>query len=215
MFPLFYPDAARTARAPKGRPLLTLPGLDFDRYPEIIDPSELAAFGEMEGLFQMPFPMGMPYLDFVVVDMNGIPSGRASFQLPNGNEYLYLETVFVNWPRMGAGAYPDTAPSGGESPMPKIQISSSDPNRRNARQAMQGPDMFWKSLPLNHISGQSIFQRGGNGFNPRRGFVFSPRDVVSIKVDKLENTDPRWVSVGISGRMITEKFLQGYINEKR
>ncbi len=222
MFPLFYSDAARGGRSPRRRALQSLPGLDYDRYPEIIDVSELAAFGDMEGLFQMPFPVGMPYMDFVVVDMtigDPLPAPKAKYgatiQLPNSSEYFFCETVFVDWPNQGSGAYPETNPTAAESPVPLIQISSSDPGRRKLLNTSQGPNMFQRPIPLTQINGQSIFQNGGNGFNTRRGFWFSPRDVIMIEIQRTGADFPNWVSVGFAGRMITEKFLQGYINEKR
>lgn len=224
MFPIIYSDATRGSRSPRRRPLQSLPGLDFDRYPEIEDVSELESFGDMAGMFDLPFPVGFPYLDFVVLNMEvGDPDPppksvyRANIQLESATEYLYLESLYIDWPKQGSGAYPETNPDGAESPIPLIQISSSDPRRRKLRNAMQGPTMFERPIPANQINGQSIFDLPGIGLNTRRGFWFSPRDVISIAVERTDKTSdfPNWVSVALAGRLITEKFIQGFINEKR
>lgn len=223
MFPIVYSDASRGSRSPRRRPLQSLPGLDYERYPEIEDISELESFGDMAGLFDLPFPVGFPYLDFVVIDMEvGDPDPpaklvyRANIQLDYPNEYFYLESLYIDWPKQGSDPYPETNPTGQESPIPLIQISSSDPRRRNMREAMQGPTMFDRPIPANQINGQSIFDLPGIGANTRRGFWFSPRDVISIAVQpRGQDGFPRWVSVALAGRMITKKFLQGFINEKR
>lgn len=224
MFPLMYSDAARGSRIPRRRPLQSLPGLDYDRYPEIEDPADLQSFGDMAGLFEMPFPVGFPYLDFVVFDLTiGDPDPpeqavyRKNIQLQSATEYLYLESLYIDWPKQGVDAYPETNPTGEESPVPLIQISSSDPRRRNTRNAMQGPTMFERPIPANQINGQSIFDLPGVGLNTRRGFWFSPRDVISISVERSVkgSSFPNWVSVALAGRLITKKFVQGFINEKR
>jgi hypothetical protein len=224
MFPLMYSDAARGSRSPRHKALQSLPGLDYDRYPEIVDVSELEPFGDAEGLFQMPFPMGMPYLDFTVIDMYvgdpnppDMPIYRGRIELPNSDEYFYLETLFVDWPNQGSGGYPNQAPTNPPSPVPLIQISSSDPTRRVLRNGMQGPNMFERPIPADQINGQSIFNSGSSGFAVRHGFWFSPRDVISIEVRRAPKTFlfPEWVSVGFAGRMITKKFIQGVICEKK
>jgi len=223
MFPLFYSDAARGSRSPRRRPLQSLPGLDLDRYPEVEDVSELESFGDMAGTFEMPFPVGFPFLDFVVFDLTiGDPDPpelsvyRKNIQLQSATEWLYLESLYIDWPNQGSDAYPETNPTGGESPVPLIQISSSDPRRRKLLNATQGPTMFERPIRADHINGQSIFGNPNLALN-RRGFWFSPRDVISIAVERSVKGDPfpNWVSVALAGRMITDKFLQGFINEKR
>jgi len=223
MFPLFYGDAGRKNRANKARPLLTLPGLDSNYYPEIEADGGLERFGEVEGMFQMEFPLGLPYMDFVAVDLLSRVAADFVFPLPHSQEVFVLENIFLSWPNQGAGAYPATNPAGNVIPMPTIQIASSDPRLRKTS-STHGPNMFWKPIPLNHVgnnraelryqTGVNFYHRVGDdkGLDQRRVFHFSERDMIQFRIQKAPGTtEPRWVGVGIAGRMVAEKFLQGVI----
>ncbi len=225
MFPIFYGDADGKVN-PSSRPLLALPGMDYDSYPEIEADGDLERFNEMEGCFQIPFPLGLPYMDYMeflwpaaATDGVSLQLGQLIFPLENSEEYFFLESIVVKVPQAGANPPPWTAPTAAPAPVPLIQVSSSDPNRRRGRYSMAGPEMFMRPVPASHICGvQGNGVAGGFRLDIRRQIPFSPLDRIVVDIKKqASHTDPtdflnlRWVGIGIQGRMVAAKFLQGVI----
>ncbi len=203
MYPLLFTELGRRDQNP-GRPAISLPGLDYSDYPEFETTAGLEGFKDLEQAFHIPLPLGFPYMDWVVADMNGLQQGNAVFPLPNSEERFFLENIILLWPKAGAGAYPEINPTGNESPSPTIQISSADPNGRAGKFAMSGPQMFARPMHVDLVGGR-------RGINIRRQFFFSARDRILVDIHKTNAVDPRWVGIGIIGRMINPDFIQGAI----
>ncbi len=225
MFPIYYGDADGKV-SPSSRPLLSLPGMDYDSYPEIEADGGLERFSETEGCWQIPFPLGLPYMDYAEYEWPSIDganlslqSGQIIFPLENSEEYFFLESITLKIPQAGAYPPPWTNPSGAPSPVPLIQVSSSDPNRRRGRYSMAGPEMFHRPIPANHICGVlGNGVPGGFRVDYRRMVPFSPLDRIVVDIKKQADpaypadfANPRWIGVGIQGRMVAAKFLQGVI----
>jgi hypothetical protein len=212
MFPIFYKDASRRGKQPRRPHLLNLPGQDYDWYPEIPNGDELEGFRDMAGMFQIPFPLGFPYLDAAVMDLSGVASGEVVFPLSLMDEMFLLEAIFITIPKSGAAAYPDTLGAGGESPMPSIQVGGTDPNNRNGRFATGGVNWFWKGIPSAHVGGPGSNGTLGVRFPFRRNMFFSARDNIVVSAVKAAGTtDPNWIEIGICGRSVRAGFLQGVI----
>lgn len=197
--------------APGRRPLLTLPGIDFDYYPELEADGAMARFNDLEGCFEIPFPYGFPYMDFQVIDLQNVRDGSLVFPIKSTGEIFLLEQLTFQWPGKGAGAYPDTAPTGGESSVPTVQITSSNPNLRNGRYVASGPAMFSKPVLMNQLGGPGQIGSKAIRLDNRRLIPFSERDTITFDFTKFDNVDPRWIGVGIIGRLVTPQFLQGII----